>query len=74
MTHVTDILCVPGVTGFFSDDQRAIKAGAANDGFLYEGTPLTAGFRSIRQAGESISILLRLSDGQIGCGDCCYIQ
>lgn len=74
MTHVTDILCVPGVTGFFSDDQRAIKAGAANDGFLYEGAPLTAGFRSIRQAGESISILLRLSDGQIGCGDCCYIQ
>ncbi|NLE75019.1 MAG: methylaspartate ammonia-lyase [Actinobacteria bacterium] len=74
MTHVTDVLCVPGVAGFFFDDQRAIKTGVANDGFLYEGSPLTPGFRTIRQAGESISILLHLSNGHIASGDCCYIQ
>lgn len=74
MTYVADVMCCPGVTGFFSDDQRAIKAGACNDGFFYDGEPRTPGFRSVRHPGESISILLRLSDGQIASGDCCYIQ
>ena len=74
MPCVEEIVCCPGLTGFFFDDQRAIKAGASADGFLYRGDPITPGFSAIRQAGECISILLRLSDGRWASGDCCTIQ
>jgi methylaspartate ammonia-lyase len=74
MSRVVDVICSAGVAGFFFDDQRAIKAGAVNDGFLYEGSPLTAGFSAVRQAGESVSIMLRMDDGQIAYGDCAAIQ
>jgi methylaspartate ammonia-lyase len=74
MKRVKDLVCAPGATGFFFDDQRAIKAGAAGDGFMYVGGPKTPGFRSIRQAGESISVMLMLEDGQVAFGDCASIQ
>lgn len=74
MPHVEEVICCPGLTGFFFDDQRAIKGGAPGDGFLYQGDPQTPGFKAIRQAGECISLLLRLSDGQWAGGDCCTIQ
>jgi methylaspartate ammonia-lyase len=63
-----------GASAFFFDDQRSIKAGADHDGFDYVGSPLTAGFPRIRTAGESISVLLRLEDGQIALGDCAAVQ
>ena len=46
---ITDVLTVPGLTGFFFDDQRAIKAGAESDGFTYKGQAVTPGFKAIRQ-------------------------
>ncbi len=64
----------PGVSAFFFDDQRAIKAGARRDGFVYRGAPLTPGFRAIRQAGQSVSVLLVLDDGQVAAGDCAAVQ
>ena len=67
-------VCAPGRTGFYFDDQKAIKAGAVADGSAYRGEPLTAGFTSVRQAGESISILLVLEDGQVAHGDCAAVQ
>ncbi|MDD3148021.1 MAG: methylaspartate ammonia-lyase [Candidatus Riflebacteria bacterium] len=63
-----------GNSAFFFDDQRAIKNGAAHDGFVYVGEPVTPGFSRIRQAGQSISVLLMLEDGQIACGDCAAVQ
>jgi methylaspartate ammonia-lyase len=63
-----------GGSAFFFDDQRAIRKGAAHDGFFYEGTPVTPGFSRIRMAGESISVMLLLEDGQIALGDCAAIQ
>ncbi len=71
---IIDVVCSPGRTGFFFDDQRAIKAGAPANGSAYEGKPQTEGFTSIRQAGESISVMLILEDGQIAFGDCCAVQ
>jgi len=68
------MVCAPGRTGFFFDDQRAIKNGAAPDGAAYKGTPVTEGFNAVRQAGESISIMLVLEDGQIAWGDCASVQ
>jgi len=71
---ITDVLAVPVRTGFFADDQAAIRAGALHDGFTYSGTPVTPGFRTIRQPGEAVSVLLLLSDGQVAHGDCAAVQ
>jgi len=74
MGKILDVVCAEGRTGFYFDDQRAIKAGAGNDGFTYTGEAKTEGFTSIRQAGESISVMLVLEDGQVAFGDCAAVQ
>lgn len=71
---IVDVVCSAGRTGFYFDDQRAIKAGAGHDGFTYVGEPVTEGFTAIRQAGESISVMLILEDGQVALGDCAAVQ
>ena len=71
---IIDVVCSAGRTGFYFDDQRAIKGGAVADGNAYIGEPKTAGFTSVRQAGESISVMLVLEDGQIAYGDCAAVQ
>ena len=70
---IAKVLFAPGKSAFFSDDQRAVKHGAPHDGFAYKGEPITPGFRSIREPGESISVLLLLEDGQIAVGDCAAV-
>jgi methylaspartate ammonia-lyase len=64
----------PGTSAFFFDDQRAIKKGADHDGFVYKGAPVTPGFTSIRQAGQSVSVNLLLEDGSVAVGDCAAVQ
>lgn len=71
---IVDIVCSAGRTGFYFDDQRAIKKGAKSDGFAYVGEPATDGFTSVRQAGESISVMIILEDGQVAYGDCAAVQ
>ena len=71
---ILDVVCSKGRTGFYFDDQRAIKKGAGHDGVFYTGKPVTEGFTSVRQAGESISVMLILEDGQIAYGDCAAVQ
>lgn len=74
MMKIVKAVCSPGRTGFFFDDQRAIKLGAAADGASYSGQPVTAGFSAVRQAGEAISVMLVLEDGQVAYGDCAAVQ
>jgi methylaspartate ammonia-lyase len=71
---IVDVICSAGKTGFYFDDQRAIKKGAGHDGFTYVGEPVTDGFTSVRMAGESISVMLILEDGQVAFGDCAAVQ
>ena len=71
---IKKVVCSAGKTGFFFDDQKAIKTNAVADGSAYAGVPMTPGFRSIRQAGESISVMFILEDGQIAYGDCAAVQ
>ena len=71
---IVDLVCSAGRTGFYFDDQRAIKGGAGHDGTFYTGKPVTEGFRAVRQAGESISVMLVLEDGQVAYGDCAAVQ
>ena len=71
---IKQLVCAPGRTGFYFDDQKAIKAGAHRDGNIYIGEAATLGFTSVRQAGESVSLMLILEDGQIAFGDCAAVQ
>jgi len=71
---IVDVVSSCGRTGFFFDDQKAIKKGAVSDGNFYIGEPVTEGFTRVRQAGESLTILLVLEDGQVAMGDCCAVQ
>ena len=41
--EITNVICSSGKTGFYFDDQRAIKNGAMNDGFTYKGRFLDGG-------------------------------
>ncbi len=71
---IIDVILTKSYTGFYFDDQKAIKAGATSDGFMYVGAPATPGFQSVRMPGEAISVQLVLEDGTIGYGDCAAVQ
>lgn len=72
--EVIKVLASKGYTGFYFDDQQAIKAGAQVDGSIYVGKPVTPNFTTIRQAGECISIMLVMEDGTVGVGDATAVQ
>ena len=71
---ITNVILTKSYTGFYFDDQKAIKNGAGHDGFMYVGSSETEGFSSIRVAGEAISVQLVLEDGSVGYGDCAAVQ
>lgn len=71
---IKDVILSKAYTGFFFDDQKAIKAGAKKDGLFYIGDPLIDGFTSIRQRGEAISIQLILENDDFGIGECAAVQ
>ena len=71
---IIDIVCSKSLTGFYNDDQAAIKKGAAHNGFTYVGDPVTPKFTQIRQKGEAVSIMLILEDGQVALGDATAVQ
>lgn len=71
---IENVLASKGFSGFYYDDQAAIKTHAKHDGFAYSGKPITQGFRAIRIAGESISVILVLDEGRIAYGDCVAVQ
>ncbi len=72
--RIESVRAVPTVSGFFFDDQRAIKAGAQRSGFGYRGDPQTPGFERVRESGEALSVELELTGGEIVTGDCCAVQ
>lgn len=52
---IVDVILSKGLTGFYFDDQRAIRSGKIReDGFAYLGEAVTSGFTKVRQAGESV--------------------
>lgn len=71
---IRDVILAPGNGSFFYDDQAAIRAGAAHDGFRYLGAPVTPGFTTIRMPSRSLSIGLVLSDDVIVWGDMMSVQ
>jgi methylaspartate ammonia-lyase len=71
---IKDVILAPGNGSFFYDDQAAIRAGVAHDGFRYLGRPLTPGFTTVRMPSRSLSIGLVLSDDAIVWGDMMGVQ
>ena len=72
---IKDVVLSKGLTGFYFDDQQAIRLGNyTENGLSYDGEPVTPGFVKIRQAGESVSVQLILEDGQVAFGDCAAVQ
>ncbi|NMB01214.1 MAG: methylaspartate ammonia-lyase [Firmicutes bacterium] len=73
--RIKDVVLSKGLTGFYFDDQKAIRLGNyTENGLAYDGDPVTPGFKSIRQPGESVSVQLVLDDGQVAYGDCAAVQ
>lgn len=72
--RVAGILYTPGVSASYFDDLEAVFRGARKDGFLYRGEPVTEGFTSIRQPGQSLSVSLILENGDVASGDCVAVQ
>ncbi|WP_353646019.1 methylaspartate ammonia-lyase [Mesorhizobium sp. WSM2239] len=72
--QIKDILLAPGSGAFFYDDQAAIRAGAAQDGLIHLGEPITPGFTSIRVPATSLSIGLVLADDTVVWGDMMGVQ
>jgi len=72
--RITHAHFVAGYSAFYFDDQKAIKNGAGQDGFVYVGDAVTEGFSEIRQAGECVSVLLVLESGAVAVGDCAAVQ
>jgi methylaspartate ammonia-lyase len=72
--HIERIDWVRCESGYFRDDQAAIRVGAPRDGFAYDGSPLTPGFAQIREPGLVLTVLLHLSDGHVVTGDCAEVQ
>jgi len=71
---IKNVILTKSYTGFYFDDQKAIKKDAKNSGFFYVGEPLTPGFNKVRVPGEAISVQLVLENGDIALGDCAAVQ
>lgn len=71
---IIDVIVSESVTGFYFDDQMAIKNNAEEDGFTYVGDVVTDKFSAIRQKGEAVSIQLILENGMIAKGDAAAVQ
>jgi methylaspartate ammonia-lyase len=67
---IRDVVFSVGHSGYLHRDLMAIKAGARADGFIFHGTPVLPGYKSIVEAGSTISVMLVLEDGQVAFGDC----
>ena len=71
---ISRVIFTKGVSGYFCDDQAAVKKSPGRDGFLYLGSPMTEGFESIRMPGECISAGILPEGGDYVFGDCCTVQ
>ena len=71
---IKNVVLSKSYTGFYFDDQIAIKAGAKTDGFIYLGKPELKGFSKIRVPGEAVSLQLILENGLVATGDCAAVQ
>ena len=61
---ITDCDFLPIEGGWYLDDKAAIESDAVSDYYLLKGKPKTKGFRSVREPGSGVGVLLHLETGQ----------
>ncbi|TKJ31770.1 MAG: methylaspartate ammonia-lyase [Chloroflexi bacterium B3_Chlor] len=73
--HITDILTVPAVGAYYYGDMAALQARSISRSQAHQATPVTSGFRVVREVAEAVSVGLVLDDRTVVWGDCvavCY--
>lgn len=68
--HPTEIRFVRGLSGYFHKDLQAVKNSPNYDPLIDNIATVTSGFKNVVQAGEVISVLLRLPNGAVAIGEC----
>ncbi|KAI9374019.1 Methylaspartate ammonia-lyase C-terminus-domain-containing protein [Aspergillus egyptiacus] len=66
----TDVRFVSGLSGYFHKDLQAVKLSPEYDPLVDNIAAVTPGFKNVVQAGEVISVLIRLPNGSVATGDC----
>ena len=70
MKTVEKMLAVAGYGGNWYIDRQAVKAGARQDGLVFNGEPVSPGFKKIVQPATAICVMLVLDTGEVAYGDC----
>lgn len=70
MVKIVKIVTAEGLGGWYCDDRLAIREGASKDGLFYNGMPRLPRFKSIREPGRSLKIIMMLDNGAFVNGDC----
>ena len=71
---IRDVIFAESLSGFFNDDQSAIRSGATKDGEFYFGEPKAVGYSSVRLPSECTSIGLVLENDAVAWGDAMSVQ
>lgn len=66
----SDVQFITGLAGYFVKDLEAVRQSPTYEPLVDNIAPRTPGFQNVVQAGQVISILLHLPDGQLAVGDC----
>ncbi len=66
---ISSVKAIAAEGGWYVDDKHAFIAAAKVDHYLVTGRPVTPGFVRIREPGEVVSILIRLSNGTTVVGE-----
>ena len=70
MSHIDRILTAPAVGGYYIEDLAALQRDAIPLAERYTASPVTEGFRHVREVAEAVSVGLVLDTGQTAWGDC----
>jgi methylaspartate ammonia-lyase len=69
-----DVLAVPAVGAGYYEDQAALLAEHVPLPERFSASPLTPGFRAVREVAEVVSVGLVLDSGQVAWGDCVAVS
>jgi len=74
MTHITRVLAVPAVGAYYYDDLAALQSNPMPLSERYAASPVTPGFRRVREVAEAVSVGLVLDGDRVAWGDCVAVE
>jgi methylaspartate ammonia-lyase len=70
MNHISRVLVVPIVGGYYHEDLAVLQDHPIALEDRYTAAPVTPGYRAVRQVAQGVSVGLVLDSGQVAWGDC----